>query len=551
MNENTKGTWLENVRLIESEIIPIKQIEPNKGQIEGLPKNPRLIKDDKFRKLKKSIEENPEMTALREILVYPIDTDRYVIIGGNMRFRAIKDLGYKVAICKVLPKETTLEQLQAYTIKDNASFGDWDWDMLANEWDADLLDSFGVDVPQVKTPDEVEQEEKEAEQEAAEKSLLQRWVIPPMSVFDCRAGYWQDRKSLWRKLVDNENIGASREKTLANSYEMLYPQLYSRSREERLKLGVSFREYCEKYVTPEELEKESSVFSQGTSLFDPVLAEIIMKWFCPKGGKIIDPFGGEPTKGLVAGVLGFNYTAVEIRQEQVDVNRNACKKYPTVNYICGDSCNIDTLVHDEGFDLCFTSPPYYDLEVYSKEDLSALGTYEEFMELYEKIFKQCVDKMADNSFLCVKISEIRNKKTGVYRNFVGDNITIFKKLGLNYYNEIILVQPVGSGAMRAEGLMKNRKVARTHQNVLVFKKDQAMLEESQEAGGDDDNVPKEKIKKVPKNRQLEHYHENILVFHKGNPTSENIREKYKPLDYPELENLITEGETNEETDNGD
>ncbi len=135
--------------LVQSVRLPLSKIEVNKGQIDGLPKNPRFIRDDKFKKLIKSIEDNPEMTALREVLVYP-HGDKYVIIGGNMRYHALKELGYKEAICKVLPESTTPEQLQAYTIKDNASFGEWDFDLLGNEWDAGLLCDWGVDVPNVE-----------------------------------------------------------------------------------------------------------------------------------------------------------------------------------------------------------------------------------------------------------------------------------------------------------------------------------------------------------------------------------------------------------------
>ena len=76
--------------------------------------------------------------------------------------------------------------------------------------------------------------------------------------------------------------------------------------------------------------------------------------------------------------------------------------------------------------------------------MSALGTYEEFMSQYENIFRQCVDKMKDGSFLVVKIGEVRNKKNGEYRNFVGDNISTFLRLGLHYYNELILIEQVAS-----------------------------------------------------------------------------------------------------------
>lgn len=134
--------------LVQSVRLPLSKLQPNNGQIAGLPKNPRFIRDEKFKKLVRSIEDNPEMTALREVLVYP-HNGKYIIIGGNMRYQALKELDYKEAICKVLPEDATPEQLQAYTIKDNASFGEWDFDLLGNEWEAGLLCDWGVDVPEV------------------------------------------------------------------------------------------------------------------------------------------------------------------------------------------------------------------------------------------------------------------------------------------------------------------------------------------------------------------------------------------------------------------
>lgn len=131
--------------MAKTEHIKMSLLETNNGQIAGLPKNPRFIRDGRFGKLKESIKENPEMLELRELLVYPKD-GKYVIIGGNMRYRACKELGYKSLPCKVLSAETTVEQLKAYTIKDNAGFGEWDLDMLANEWDEALLNACCLDI---------------------------------------------------------------------------------------------------------------------------------------------------------------------------------------------------------------------------------------------------------------------------------------------------------------------------------------------------------------------------------------------------------------------
>lgn len=138
-----------DIQLMPSIMLKLSDIEPNKGQIDGLPKNPRFIKDDKFKKLVKSIEDNPEMTAMREILVYPMSNGKYVIIGGNMRYRAMKELKYKEAPCKVIPQEATTEQLKAYTLKDNSGYGEWDFDLLNNEWDLSMLEDCAIDLPEI------------------------------------------------------------------------------------------------------------------------------------------------------------------------------------------------------------------------------------------------------------------------------------------------------------------------------------------------------------------------------------------------------------------
>jgi hypothetical protein len=133
------------IEILKSQNIALSKLETNKGQIEGLPKNPRLIKNEKFEKLKKSIEDNPEMLGMREVLVYPVNA-KFVIIGGNMRFQACKELGFTEVPCKVLDKETTAEQLRAITIKDNVGFGEHDWDLLANEWDSVELEDWGIEL---------------------------------------------------------------------------------------------------------------------------------------------------------------------------------------------------------------------------------------------------------------------------------------------------------------------------------------------------------------------------------------------------------------------
>ncbi|MBR6250730.1 MAG: ParB-like nuclease domain-containing protein [Bacteroidales bacterium] len=144
----------------ESRDISIRKLRINTGQITGLPKNPRFIRGNRFEALKRSIQDAPEMLALRELIVYPYDKE-YIVIGGNMRLRACSDLGYKELPCKVLPADTPVEKLREYAVKDNLAFGSDDWDILANEWDEDELSDWGMELPQDWNANEPDDEETE------------------------------------------------------------------------------------------------------------------------------------------------------------------------------------------------------------------------------------------------------------------------------------------------------------------------------------------------------------------------------------------------------
>lgn len=127
--------------------IEMSMLEPNEGQLDGLPANPREIKKEKLDLLKENIQKYPEMLKLRGMMVYPLEDGKYIIIGGNMRYQAMSELGFSNAPCIVIPKETSVEQLKAYTILDNNGFGKWDWESLANEWETSELEDWGIDLP--------------------------------------------------------------------------------------------------------------------------------------------------------------------------------------------------------------------------------------------------------------------------------------------------------------------------------------------------------------------------------------------------------------------
>ena len=116
------------------------------NQIKVNPKNPRILKDEKFFKLKKSLEDFPEMLEKRPLVVFTDKDGKYVVLGGNMRLKVANELGFK-ELPIIVADDWTEEQKAQFLIKDNVSYGDWDWDLLANEWDVELLNDWGIDIP--------------------------------------------------------------------------------------------------------------------------------------------------------------------------------------------------------------------------------------------------------------------------------------------------------------------------------------------------------------------------------------------------------------------
>ncbi len=131
--------------MVQTTLIPIAQIAPNTGQIPDVPKNPRFIRDERYRALQKSIAEFPEMLELRELIVFPV-ADGYVTIAGNMRYRAMKDAGYTEAPCKVLPASLAAARLREIAIKDNIPYGTDDTSILQDFWNVEELKDWGVEL---------------------------------------------------------------------------------------------------------------------------------------------------------------------------------------------------------------------------------------------------------------------------------------------------------------------------------------------------------------------------------------------------------------------
>lgn len=138
---------------MQKETINIALIDTNEGQVAGLKKNPRFIKDHRYAALVKSLRDLPSMMDLRELIVFPQD-GRYVAIGGNMRLRACRELEWQEVPCKVLSPATPAAELREIAMKDNTAFGSDDFAALNAEWDIEELKGWGVEMPELSIIEE-------------------------------------------------------------------------------------------------------------------------------------------------------------------------------------------------------------------------------------------------------------------------------------------------------------------------------------------------------------------------------------------------------------
>lgn len=213
----------------------------------------------------------------------------------------------------------------------------------------------------------------------------------------------------------------------------------------------------------------------STSIFNPVICEVCYRWFNIKEGKILDPFAGGSVRGVVAGVLGYEYTGFDLRKEQIEEDEKQANnilkdKKNKVKYICDDSNNMNEYLKDDSYDMIFTCPPYFDLEEYSddEKDLSHMD-WESFKKTYLSIISKSCKKLKNNRFAIFVISDIRDKD-GFYRGLPNYTDVCFLKNGLKLYNEIIISEERGTAAFRASRQFINRKLVRCHQIIKVYYK---------------------------------------------------------------------------------
>lgn len=278
--------------------------------------------------------------------------------------------------------------------------------------------------------------------------LKKEFGANPFTILDTKDGLWQARKRKWVNLGIQSEVG--REATVYNTKEWV-DNLRSQGK------------------------MNGNLLPSNTSIFDPVLCELMYRWFCPDGGYILDPFAGGSVRGIVANYLGYHYSGIDIRQEQVDSNREQALDILGMEnlpqWYIGDSNIVLEQNWQKQFDLIFTCPPYVNLEVYSdmQGDISNME-YDDFIFTFESIMRKACKLLKVGGMAIVVVGEVRNKK-GEYYGFVADTVKLMQRCsGMTFYNDAILATSLASAALRAGGNMKSGKLVKVHQNVLMFKK---------------------------------------------------------------------------------
>lgn len=397
------------------------------GSLNPAVYNPRKMSDEEMTKLVNSIE--------RFGFLQPVVANKNnEIIGGHQRIIAARQAG--LSQVPVMHVDLPDNEAKALNLALNKISGDWDLPMLK-----DLLESIDTGAFDVEITGFSEREVEHLmtqyyvdPKQKAKETLAKRFVVPPFTILDAQQGYWKDRKKAWF------NLGM---------------------------LGEAGREHIDPVTVATRWMKRGD----DASIIDPVLCEIMYKWFTPKKGLVINPMAGGSTGGLVAAYLDYKFIGIEIRQEQVDTNVTQAKDMGLdASWLCMDGRDTEKLPDKADFILC--CPPYYDLEVYSDDpnDISTADTYTEFISCYNDIIASSVKALANNRFACFIVSNIRDKD-GCYYDLVGHTTHAFESNGMRLYNEMILRTPIGSLPVRAgRQFNASRKVGKAHQNVLVFYK---------------------------------------------------------------------------------
>lgn len=433
MNTTTKKQTQANKK------IPLSEIELNEGQLDGLPSNPRFIKDEKFASLVRSLQESPEFLKARPLLVYQMKNGKYITIAGNMRLRALRELGAKDVPCYVFPKSTSVKKLREYTIKDNMAYGQIDWENIVNEWEPEELKEWDFEMPEdwlgevpelSKNEEEAATTDTEAEKQpevetmlnkatkqAAEEILKQydtlhgfSFITPGTALFDfINFAYYGKEYPRYNSLAFHPQQFTTAGDQFS-THEGLKRICNDEAKAERLRFVCAdkFRAII-----------GGSLAFSGAKMpldFPTDLARSLINEFCKERGAVLDPCAG--WGGRLVGFLASHastYNGTDASPEQIKGDDliwrtfqgfTAHEKAVTLNCTPFEK----TTLQNESFDFAITSPPYFDTEKYmgGEQSRETNGSYQEWREnFYRVLIKKVFAALKRNTFFCLQIGSQR------------------------------------------------------------------------------------------------------------------------------------------------
>lgn len=283
---------------------------------------------------------------------------------------------------------------------------------------------------------------------------------------------WNSTKGDWLKMKHewNDKIEAAGEK-----YNILNPKFASRDGCWQGGSGMSNVVLAKQTVEDGEIVSEKGKsFNGNASVLDPVACEVILRFFMPKSGcSVYNPFGGGVQFGFVTGSYGYEYLSSEIRQNQCDANNTICQDFYNTKWLQSDSSKFTP---KKKYDLCFTCPPYYQVEEYLDYDgkspegeLNSIPTYEEFRDTLFEGYKKAIEALNDNCFFVVMTGDSRDKN-GAYYGCEAEHELFFKSQGLAIYNKVVYLECEFTRLAQAKVTLNYRKFPKREQKILVFYK---------------------------------------------------------------------------------
>lgn len=430
----------------------LEQVMVDPADLVEFPGNPRVHADEAIQ------ESLTELGLIEPVTVRRLPDGRYQLLGGHGTARNYQQTHPgRLIQASIAPDVDDLRAKKAVAVlnRTNDLAGYDDRKLLA------LLDTMPDLAGSAFTEQDREDLRRLTEMEdkyggtGVKGALAAEFLVAPFTVLDTTSGWWRSRKTEWRRRVPSMAGHATRDDAEIS--------------QGGLRALADAKDPGRRYI-------------DGVSVFDPVLAELVVRWWSAPGDVVLDPFAGGPVRGVVTGCAGREYHGVDLRAEQVQDDEDVAVEYAGLiragtgdtpgilpSYYVGDAAELGAVEDLPGLvDLVFTCPPYGDLEKYSDDplDLSNMS-WPAFLEAHTQAITAAADRLRPDRFMVWVVGEVRDGPRG-QRGLVPATIRAMQDAGLGYHGDAVLVTSVASMALSAGRIMRGtRTLTRRHQNVII------------------------------------------------------------------------------------